>query len=337
MRIKLYNAATMAEAIARVRAELGAEALILSTRRVTGGVEVTAALEPGPLAIDTAPIETAPYPLNQDPSTSGPTPPQPAGKVAFSRSLGPRAGQTHGGNTAREAAFAFHGVPASVGRRLSAGPLPFAVSAAFRFVRVPLAAGTPPLLVAGPPGAGKTLTVARLASRLVMNGAAPLVITADGTRAGATEQLAAFTRLLGIDLIVASTPKMLARALTRRVANAPVLIDAPGTDAFDEAQRRALCELSATAQATIALVLPAGLDPLEAAEVADTYRAHDDGVLLVANRLDGARRLGGILAAAGIGLALTEAGIGPGAADGLIPMTPEFLASRLMQFPDPHP
>jgi flagellar biosynthesis protein FlhF len=130
---------------------------------------------------------------------------------------------------------------------------------------------------------------------------------------------------------------MLARALTRRVANAPVLIDAPGIDAFDEAQQDALRELAATAQATLALVLPAGLDPLEAAEVADTYCAHGEGVLLVANRLDGARRLGGILAAAGAGLTLTEAGIGPGAADGLIPMTPEFLAARLMQFPDPQP
>ena len=73
-----------------------------------------------------------------------------------------------------------------------------------------------PLLLVGPPGAGKTLTVARLATRLVMAGITPMVITADGKRAGATEQLAAFTRLLGISLIVASHPVTLGRALTRR-------------------------------------------------------------------------------------------------------------------------
>ena len=52
--------------------------------------------------------------------------------------------------------------------------------------------------------------------------------------------------------------------------------------------------------------------------------------MLVATRLDQSRRLGGILAAAATGLALTEAGIGPGAADGLTAFTPAFLAERLV-------
>ncbi len=46
MRLKLYRAATVPQAMSRVRAELGADALILATRRVAEGVEVTAALEP---------------------------------------------------------------------------------------------------------------------------------------------------------------------------------------------------------------------------------------------------------------------------------------------------
>jgi flagellar biosynthesis protein FlhF len=57
MRLKLYRAATMAEAMARVRAELGPDALILATRRVTEGVEITAALEP-----EAPPLPTAPDP-----------------------------------------------------------------------------------------------------------------------------------------------------------------------------------------------------------------------------------------------------------------------------------
>ena len=55
MRLKLYRARAMAEAMARVRAELGDDALILATRRVGDGVEVTAALEP-----DEAPPPLAP-------------------------------------------------------------------------------------------------------------------------------------------------------------------------------------------------------------------------------------------------------------------------------------
>lgn len=290
MRLKLFRAASMHEAMGRVRAELGADALILSTRRVAEGVEITAALEP-----DDAP---PPAPL-----------PDPG----------------------RLAALAYHAVPVALHPALHAGELPDAVAAALSFATLPLAGDSPPLLLSGPPGAGKTLTVARLATRLVMAGVTPMVITADGRRAGATEQLAAFTRVLGINLTVACHPVTLGRALTRRPHDAPALIDAPGHDPFDPAQIAELGGLASTAGATIVLVLPAGLDPAEAAELGAAY-AEVGASLMVATRLDLARRLGGVLAAAAAGrLALTEAGIGPGAADGLVPLTPAFLAERLLQ------
>lgn len=82
------------------------------------------------------------------------------------------------------------------------------------------------------------------------------------------------------------------------------------------------------------LVLPAGLDTAEAADVAQAFTGIGTR-LLVATRLDLAHRLGGILAAARVGLALTEAGVGPGAADGLQPMTQEWLTARLMIGPHP--
>ncbi len=171
--------------------------------------------------------------------------------------------------------------------------------------------------------------MARLATRLVMAGSAPLVITTDGQRAGATEQLAAFTRLLGLTLIVASHPATLARALLRRQPGCPVLVDAPGTDPFDTAQRDEIAGLAATAGAQTALVLPAGMDPAESAELAEAF-AEAGATLLVATRLDLARRLGGVLAAAEAGkLTIVEAGIGPGAADGLMALTPALLAQRL--------
>ncbi len=72
-------------------------------------------------------------------------------------------------------------------------------------------------MLVGPPGAGKTLTCAKLAARHVLRGAAPGVITADGQRAGASAQLAAFTGVLGLTLAVAPTPATLGKALARRV------------------------------------------------------------------------------------------------------------------------
>src|SRR5579863_264692 len=272
MRLKLYRAPAMAQAMARVRAELGEDALILATRRVGDGVEVTAALEP----------DEPPQPPPADPALL--------------------------------AALEYHGLSASF--RLTS----------LSFAALPL--DSQPLLFVGPPGAGKTLTVARLATRLVMAGTKPMVITADGRRAGATEELAAFTKLLGINLVVACHPVTLGRALAHR-PDAPILIDTPGRDPFDPVQLEELLALAGIANAAMVLVLPAGLDAAEAADVAQAF-AGIGTRLLVVTRLDLAHRLGGILAAASVGLALTEAGVGPGAADGLRPMTLEWLTARLM-------
>jgi len=289
MRLKLFQASTMTAAMAQVRSQLGPDALILSTRRIAGGVEVTAALEPAALepALDALP---------------------PVRDAAQDRALG------------------WHGVPPGLIDALPPGLLSDTLPDVLMFGALPT--GAAPLLLTGPPGAGKTLTTAKLATRMVMAGKAPSVITADGQRAGAPEQLAAYTRLLGLTLVVASTPVPLSRALARRQYDQPVLIDTPGVDPFDSAAREDLLALAATADAVTVLALPAGLDPGEAHELADAF-AQAGATLLIVTRLDLSRRLGGVLAAASARLTLTEAGIGPGAADGLRPLTPEFLASRL--------
>src|ERR1700722_813704 len=221
MRRKVYRATNMAAAMARVRVELGGDALILATRRVADGVEVTAAVE----ADEVAPPELAAMEL---------APPDPA----------------------LAAALRYHGLSAEF------------APASLTFTALPLET---PLLFVGPPGAGKTLTVARLATRLVMEGSQPLVITADGKRAGATEELAAFTKLLGIRLVVACNPVTLGRALAYR--SGAVLIDTPGCNPFAPAELQELSALAATATATPVLVLPAGLDPAEAGEVAHAFAA----------------------------------------------------------------
>ncbi len=290
MRLKLFHAPNMTAAMALVRDSLGPDALILSTRRVAGGVEVTAALEP---ALEAPPLPAPPPPLV---------------------------------NPAQNAALAWHGVPPNLMEALAPGRLADALPNALLFGDLPLD-GAAPLLVAGPPGAGKTLTVAKLATRLVMAGRTPMVVTADGQRAGAPEQLAAYTRLLGLTLVVASTPVPLRRALARS-QDSPVLIDTPGLDPFDASARAELLALAAAAGAVTALALPAGLDPAEARELADAF-AEAGATLLIATRLDLSRRLGGVLAAATAGLTITEAGVGSGAADGLRPLTPGLLASRL--------
>jgi flagellar biosynthesis protein FlhF len=185
-------------------------------------------------------------------------------------------------------------------------------------------------MLVGPPGAGKTLTCAKLAARRLLAGeTAPLVVTTDTERAGATEQLASFTRVLGATLAVAATPGAALKALARRAPTQPALIDTAGTDPFDPGSARRLAELVAVTRPAVALVLPAGLDPAEATDLARAFAALG-ATHVIPTRLDAVRRLGGVIAAShSAGLQLTEAGTGPEAAGGLVALDPAWLAARL--------
>ena len=183
------------------------------------------------------------------------------------------------------------------------------------------------LILVGTPGAGKTLTCVKLATRHVLAGRQPLVITTDGERAGAVEQLGACMRALGLGLAVAGSRAALAKALAKATSGQPVLVDTAGCNPFDDARARALLGLVHGLGHAV-LVQPGGLCPEEAGEEARAFAAM--GVRhLLPTRMDVARRGGSVLAAARAGLTLTEAGIGPDPASDLVRVTPEWVAARL--------
>ena len=315
MRIRIFRAPTLAEAMTQIRLELGADALILSDRSRDGFVEVTAALE-----------------ASGAPELRTPASPQRERDKPASDDLEPfNAAPPIRGRASLDVLLGWHGLSPALVAALASGPLEQACARTFRYAALRTGPGADPLLFAGPPGAGKTLTVARMATRLVLAGESPMVITADGKRAGAVEQLAAFTRLLGLTLVAANTPATLARALERRASSQAVLIDAPGLDLDDPPQAETLHSLLAASNAAMALVLPCGLDPSEAQDIAEAHAAFG-AQGLIATRTDLSRRMGGILcAAAAADLPLSEAGIGCDAADSLVAMTPAFLAERLQR------
>ena len=279
MRIKLIQAPSMAEAMRRLRAELGDEALILGNRRVAGGVEITAALEPA----------------TSDSSVAAPqlfTPERPE-QERLDRSR-----------------------PLDMIRRtemLCYGALDW----------------SKPVMLVGTPGAGKTLTAAKLATRLRQEGEAPMIITADGERAAAAEQLAAFTRILELDLTIAENPLSLARALACKSSGQKAIIDMAGCNPFDSEQKEMLLTHALAADARLVWVLPGGLDAEEAAEMAEAFA--ELGVRhMILTKLDMTRRLEGVLRAAEAGnFTLTYAGIGSGIANGIITLNASALTERL--------
>ncbi|MGE5537882.1 MAG: hypothetical protein ACM30I_04645 [Gemmatimonas sp.] len=289
MRLRTFQARTMTEAMAEIRIALGDDAVILSAETDAAGVRVTAGCE-----------------------AADPRPSHAATDVA----------------DRLYDVLSFHRTPADLQDRLVTVALDLATNdatvalggaldavLAFRPVHPEVARR--PILLVGPPGQGKTLTAARLAARRVLAGNPVRVIAAD-PRAGAEAQIAELCRPMDI------VPEPLSAG-----ADTHCIIDGPGINPFDADELLAVRDLVARTEAEPVLVLAAGGDPDDAAEIAEAFAAIGARRMIV-TRLDAARRLGGVLSAAACGLAVADGGIGRTVADTLVSIQPMGLARVLL-------
>ncbi len=162
----------------------------------------------------------------------------------------------------------------------------------------PLEAGGVIALV-GPTGAGKTTTIAKLASRFAEAHAARDValVTTDTGRIGAREQLYGFGRQLGIAVHEASSGSDLTQLLERLKDYKLVLIDTAGLGPRDRALAAQLQWLRAAPQIRTLLVLPANTSFGDMDEVVRRFSAaNPQGVVL--SKLDETGRFGTALSVA---------------------------------------
>ena len=168
------------------------------------------------------------------------------------------------------------------------------------------------IALVGPTGAGKTTTAARLAARFAARHSARDValVTTDGERTGAREQLHALGRRLGITVCDADNGEGLGHTLDQLVDYPLVLVDTAGYGVRDRAGLRQILWLRASSQVRSLLVLPANAHPHDLGEVIRRYRpAAPEGVVLT--KLDETGRLGAALSVLvdhGLSLAYTSAG-----------------------------
>jgi flagellar biosynthesis protein FlhF len=180
--------------------------------------------------------------------------------------------------------------------------------------------------------------VAKIAALFRGQGRAVRLITADTLRAAAAEQLQRYAQALGCGFAVAATTAALGAMTTDGDAAAgsdrPIdLIDTPGLDLVRREDRQSLLDWCEAAETTPVLVLPAGHDAEESAEAARAFAALG-GARMIATRLDAARRLGNLLAAAQAGgLAFLAGGISPRIAGGLVALDAGLLSRLLVEDP----
>ena len=330
MRLKTYTAASAEDAIAQITRELGDDALVVSTEAHGDLVRVVAAVESPPdapePAFEPAPVEEIEEIARRERPAFGAARPGPQETDPIERVL------------------AYHNVPPMLRRRVTDGPamgrragapsvgaaLGKRLAGLYRFVSLARRGNDAPLVVLGPPAAGKTLVVAKLAAQAALEGRAVRLVTCDRSSAGGMPALAAFAGILDVPLDIAETPEDLARFARGRRAGELLIVDTAAANPFSEPELAAAARFVIATKGDAVLALPAGLDPIESVEIAEAF-AKSGATTIVPTRLDCARRMGGLLAAAAAGTyAFAEASFSPSPADSLESLDAERFARILV-------
>jgi flagellar biosynthesis protein FlhF len=148
----------------------------------------------------------------------------------------------------------------------------------------------------GPPGAGKTTTLIKLAARYGLASRKPThIITTDVYRIAAADQLRSLASILGIGCDVVETPVALAQALEEHRSKDFVFIDTPGLANGEMEDGADLARLIAThPEIDTHLVLPASMRPSDMARVIERYAVFEPKKLLF-TRLDETDRFGALI------------------------------------------
>ncbi len=324
MRLKTYTAASMPEAMKMVRIQMGEDAVIMATKHdkkqnlfiVTAGIDDEAFATPKPAttaatSLAAPPVSTSTQPI-EDHTID-------AIAEALDRHGSPRRLTHH----------LLRNIEDSGNDPVTA--MACGLQSLFSFGSLLGIEQRKPLLLIGTPGAGKTLTIAKLATKAVMQRRKVSVITCDTLKAGGVEQLSTLTRILNVPLHTVEDADGLRIAIDQAPDDALLLIDSPGINPFNMQDIDWLYHLTQAELMDTVMVQPSGIDALEAAEITAALAQKFRPQYLLITKLDMARRLGSMLASAYESrLKIVHAGMSSNVVDGLVDITPMLLARLLL-------
>ncbi|MEM6898367.1 MAG: flagellar biosynthesis protein FlhF-like protein, partial [Pseudomonadota bacterium] len=299
---------------ALVFAEMGEGAVILSEREVDGRVEVRAATDGGKRKAD-KPLFLRGSDRDEAPSTV----------------LSYRLRDT----------LSWHGAPRRFVDRIIAGvdvelsdPSEALASGLETIIKCDPITARPErdILLVGPPGHGRTSTVAKLTRRAAVADTEILPVAADFDATAGGEQLSAYLEMERAQVRIAPEPDALFTLLDEaRRHGQRCIIDLPAIIPFDQEDLARLKDLVAVIDAEPVLVMSAEGHPEDQAEAAKAYSGA--GIRrAILTKLDVARRRGGAIAAlAGARMSLSHLAVTPFIGGGLVPAAPSRLATLLME------
>jgi flagellar biosynthesis protein FlhF len=185
----------------------------------------------------------------------------------------------------------------------------------------------------GPPGVGKTTTLAKLAARFGLTSPRPAyILSADVYRIAAAEQMRSLAAILGIGFDIVETPVALAQALEEHRQKDWVFIDTPGLAAGEMEDGADLARLMAShPEIDTHLVLSASMKPADLERVIDRYLIFQPKKLLF-TRLDETDRLGALVSeAARRSLPISFLATGQQIPDDLEPASKQLIADRVRE------
>lgn len=358
MQLKRVRGISVKEALAAVRAELGPDALVLSTQWVPApglrglmgqrDVEIMAAIDPAlsenrqAAAASTASRTDAGRDARDTRAAVAPgvmtslfarqakradAPPQDVSDDADADALVARL--CAAGLNRELAAAVVEALPRRERRAASMKALREALSSRLAPMATGTEARTKIEVFVGPPGAGKTTTIAKLAAQArAKNGARLSLLAADGFRVGAVEQLRLYSEIIGSPFSIARTAADIDAAVT--MLRGPVLVDTAGRSPSDGALGDVFAALADRPGVRTHLVMPASLTPRQAERLIDRYEAARPSrvVLTKTDESDSWAPLLPVLHARG--LALSFLGTGQRVPDDLVAVTPAVLAGAVL-------